>query len=117
MLRDGFGRGGFGRRRFGLPLIRMSGMSGMSGMGSPLLTGLMAGGIGYLLGSNANQPATLQGQPVMQVPACQPPAYEPPPTSSGNMEQLAQFMLGVLHDSGALTDEEFVREKNRLLNR
>src|SRR5689334_11980800 len=118
MLRDGFGRGGFGRRRFGVPLI---GTGGMSGTGSPLLTGLMTGGIGYLLGSNTNQPAVPHGQPVIQVPVYQPPvyqppAYQPPPTSGGNIKQLTQFMLGVLHDSGVLTDEEFVREENHLLN-
>jgi hypothetical protein len=50
----GFGRGGFGTRRGGRPLIGMGGMGMGMGMG-PLLTGLMGGGLGYLLGSNTNE--------------------------------------------------------------
>ncbi len=40
----------------------------MGGFGSPLLTSLLAGGVGYALGSNAAQ----QNQ--------QPPAYQPYPS-------------------------------------
>jgi hypothetical protein len=107
----GFGRGGFGMRRGGMGLFGMGGM-GM-GMGCPLLTGLMGGGLGYLLGSNnANRQA---GQQVQQAaPANQstqaPQAY---PASSDNLAQLK--LLGDLRDSGVLTDEEFTREKNRIL--
>jgi Short C-terminal domain len=92
-------------RRGGFPLLGM----GMGfGMG-PLMTGLMAGGLGYVLGSNSNQqpqypqqgyPAPVQGQPAA-------------PTSVDTLAQLK--LLGELHDKGVLTDDEFTREKNRLL--
>ena len=97
-MRGGFG-GGFGMRRGGFPLLGM----GMGfGMG-PLFTGLLAGGLGYLLGSNNNQgqnPQTMQGQPA----------------AAPSADTLAQLkLLGELHDKGVLTDDEFTREKNRLL--
>jgi hypothetical protein len=109
-------------RRGGMPLLGMGGM----GMGSPLMTGLMAGGIGYLLGSNANQQATPQVQQVMPVPTypypqpqwSPPPPASPAPVSSADGGTLAQLkLLGDLHASGVLTDEEFVREKNRIMGR
>jgi hypothetical protein len=113
----GFGRGGFGMRRGGMPLLG-SGM-GM-GMGSPLLTGLMTGGIGYLLGRNSNQQASPQVQQVnpaaMYQPAQGTQQILPGSPSSADSERLAQLkLLGELHDSGVLTDEEFAREKDRIL--
>ena len=74
MPRGGFGRGfgggfglGFGMRRMGAP---MGGMGwGMGGMGSPLINTLMAGGLGYMLGSNSAQQ---QVQQPMAVPQYQP---------------------------------------------
>jgi membrane protease subunit (stomatin/prohibitin family) len=93
-------------------LFGMGGMGMGMGMGSPLLTGLMGGGLGYLLGSNsANQQANQQVQQV--APTYQQPQAAPP--SADNLAQLK--LLGELHDSGVLTDEEFTREKNRILNR
>jgi len=90
---------------------------GMGSSGSPLLTSLLAGGVGYALGSNAAQ----QNQP-------QPPAYQPypypyspqaapapsPGTESGQLAQLQ--LLGELRDSGVLTDDEFERQKQRILS-
>jgi hypothetical protein len=58
-FRGGGFRGGYGMRRGGMPLLGM----GM-GMGSPLLSGLMTGGIGYLLGRSSNQPVDQQVQQV-----------------------------------------------------
>jgi putative oligomerization/nucleic acid binding protein len=116
----GFGRGGFRMRRSGRPIIVNSGMGGMGGIGSPLMTGLMTGGIGYLLGKSTNQQGNLQAQQMMpppyyqqsQAPQQPSPAY---PSSTDN-ERLAQLkLLGELHDSGVLTDEEFASEKRRLL--
>ena len=46
-------------------------------MGSPLLTGLMAGGLGYMLGSNAGQQAAPQVQQVMPAPTYQLPQAGP----------------------------------------
>lgn len=102
-----FGRRGFGfrpgMRRLGAPIIMPV---GGWGMGSPLLTGLLAGGVGYALGSNAAQ----QNQP-------QPPPAPPPPQSlAGESGRLAQLqLLDELHNSGTLTNEEFEREKQRIL--
>jgi len=114
----GFGGRGFGMRRFGAPLMPM----GMGiGMGSPLLTTLMAGGLGYALGSNAAQQGTPQAQ---QAPPYQPYPYQAPPASpqgpvsvySADSGRLAQLkLLGELHESGILTDDEFEREKQRIL--
>jgi membrane protease subunit (stomatin/prohibitin family) len=103
----------------------MMGM-GMGMMGSPLMTGLMAGGLGYMLGSSAAN----QRYPVQQAAPAYPayPTYPAPqptqapqpaatPSSSpdaGKLEQLK--MLGELHDRGVLTDGEFDSEKRRLLN-
>jgi len=103
-FRGGFRGGGFGMRRMGFPLFGM----GMGlGMG-PLMTGLMAGGLGYVLGSNNSnqQQYPQQGQPA-------PVQGQPAPTSVDTLAQLK--LLGELHDKGVLTDDEFTREKNRLL--
>jgi hypothetical protein len=109
----GFRRGGFGRGGFG--------MGGMGMGGSPLLTGLMLGGLGYLLGSNTNQQVTPQVQQVAPAPTYQPPQVPqaaPASTSSADSGILAQLkLLGELHASGVLTDDEFTREKNRILGR
>lgn len=56
----GFGGWGPGMRRRGFPLLMpMSGGWGWGG-GSPLLTTLMAGGLGYMMGSNSGQQAAPQ---------------------------------------------------------
>ena len=99
-------------RRYGPPMI----MGGM-GMGSPLMTGLMAGGLGYLLGSGSNQQAE-PPYPMPMYPPPQMPQAAPVSTSGTDNGVLAQLkLLGDLHDSGVLTDDEFAREKNRLLDR
>jgi hypothetical protein len=116
MPRGGFGGRGFGMRRFGAPLMPMG--MGM-GMGSPLLTTLMAGGLGYALGSSSAQQAAPQAQ---QAPPYQPYPYQASPAPpqgqvpSADTGRLAQFkLLGELHDSGILTNDEFEREKQRIL--
>ena len=103
-FRGGFRGGGFGMRRMGFPLLGM----GMGfGMG-PLMTGLMAGGLGYVLGSNSNQPQ----YPQQGMPA----PVQGQPAASTSVDTLAQLkLLGELHDKGVLTDDEFTREKNHLL--
>jgi len=125
MPRGGFGRGGFGRgfgmRRFGAPLVypRM-GMGGW-GMGSPLLTTLLAGGVGYALGSSSAQQQQAPPQ-AQQAPPYQPYPYQAPPAPpqgqapAADTGRLAQLkLLGELHESGILTDDEFEREKQRIL--
>jgi hypothetical protein len=119
MPRGGFGPC-FGMRRFGAPLVYpMDGWGGM-GMGSPLLTTLMGGGLGYALGSNSAQQAAPQQAPYpyqpypypYQAPAVttQAPAYS---ADSGKLAQLK--LLEELHNSGTLTDDEFESEKQRIL--
>jgi Short C-terminal domain len=126
MPRGGFGRGfgrGFGMRRFGAPLVYPM---GGYGMGSPLLNTLMAGGLGYMIGSSSAQQAAPQAQPMVAPPyqpyPYQPYPYQPPPapaqapTSGADSGKLAQLkLLGELHDSGTLTDDEFESEKQRIL--
>ncbi len=95
----------------------MLGMGGM-GMGSPLLTGLMGGGLGYLFGSSrGNQ----QQEPVAAQPVGPPapPAPAPAqPEGATRQDDLAQLkLLGELHESGVLDDDEFAREKRRILDR
>jgi len=90
------------------------------GMGSPLLTGIMAGGLGYMLGSNNNNQNQAQqappAYPAQYTPAAPVPPAGQPPTGDGGM--LAQLtLLGQLHESGTLTDEEFTTEKQRILSR
>ena len=103
----GFRRGGWGWGGYG--------MGGWGMGGSPLMTGLMAGGLGYLLGSNSgNQP------PTQPVPMAYPPypGYPPPsgPAPSADNSVMTQLqMLSNMHNAGTLTDEEFARAKQRLL--
>lgn len=121
MPRGGFGHRGFGRgfgmRRFGPPLVMPMGGWGM-GMGSPLLTSLLAGGVGYALGSNAAQqnaepPSYPQPYPYPYPAPSTAPQPQMPGADSGTLAQLK--LLGELHASGTLTDDEFESEKQRIL--
>lgn len=110
----GFGGRGFGMRRMGMPLLY--GMGG-GGMGSPLLTTLMAGGLGYMAGSNSAQQAAPSPAYPPQYPYQGAPAPSDPAVPTDN-DRLAQLqLLGRLHNSGVLTDDEFEREKQHLLHR
>jgi hypothetical protein len=98
----------------------MGGGMGGSGLGSPLLTSLLAGGVGYALGSSNAQNAP-QGQAPPPYPAAAP-SYPVPvappaaPAPGSDTARLAQLqLLGDLRASGVLTDDEFEREKQRLL--
>ncbi len=110
-------------RRFGAPLVypRM-GMGGW-GFGSPLLTTLLAGGVGYALGSSSSQQQQVpqQAQQVSPYPQYQP--YQAPPAppqqqavlaDTGRLAQLK--LLADLHEKGVLTDDEFEREKQSILS-
>ncbi len=110
-FRGGYGRG-FGMRRYGVPLFGGMGMG--FGLG-PLLSGLLTGGLGYLIGRESSNPQMLPQQQYPQYPPQQAPSAPASPTDESKLAQLK--LLGELHDSGVLTDEEFVREKQRLLNR
>lgn len=103
-------------RRFGVPLVYP--MEGW-GMGSPLLNTLMAGGLGYMLGSNSAQQQAAPPYAPYQYqlyPYQAPPTPAPAQTSGADSGKLAQLkLLGELHASGTLTDDEFESEKQRIL--
>ncbi len=129
-----FGGGCCGGRRIGYPLF--GGGFGLGGLGmGGLLSDLLSGGVGYLIGKNRAQnqqqqaaqyqqpyqqpaPPYQQYPPQYQQPA---PSYQPSPSqgSVGNTQdnRLAQLrQLGQLREQGVLTDEEFQAEKQRILN-
>jgi hypothetical protein len=93
------------------------------GLGSPLLSALLSGGLGYAIGSNTGQrPTPDQPQPPQQPQPAPAPAPQPtaapaatatPATESEKLPQLK--LLDELHRSGALTDEEFAAEKRKVL--
>ncbi|MGP8060792.1 MAG: SHOCT domain-containing protein [Acidimicrobiales bacterium] len=85
----------------------------------PLLRAAAVGGVAYMgakAGTNkamaANQaPAQEAPQPApAPAPAAPAPGVAAAPDRIAQLQQLAQ-----LHDSGALTDEEFAQEKARIL--
>jgi hypothetical protein len=93
---------------------------------SPLLRMAAIGGVAYMgskAGANrANANAQAQGQaaPAQAAPPPPPPAAAPAPAAadatSGATDRISQLKeLAELHDSGALTQEEFDKEKTRIL--
>jgi Short C-terminal domain len=105
-------------RRFGAPLIMpMGGYGwGMGGYGSPLLTSLLAGGVGYAMGSSSAQQSQQQPPPYpYPYPYQAPPDAQGQPAGAGSGKLAQLQLLGELHGSGTLTDEEFEREKQRIL--
>ena len=96
----------------------------MGGVGSPLVNTLLAGGIGYALGSSSAQQGAQQPPPPQPYPYPYPYPYQAPPSapqgpgSGADSGMLAQLqLLGELRDSGVLTEDEFEREKQRILGR
>jgi hypothetical protein len=88
---------------------------------SPLLRMAAVGGVAYMgskAGTNramAQQNQTQQAQAPAQPSAPPPPPAAPDATSSGS-DRIAQLKeLAGLRDSGALTQEEFDKEKARIL--
>ena len=92
------------------PLLRMAAIGGVAYMGSKA-------------GANrANAQAQAQQAQAQTAPAqAAPPPPPPPPAAaasatSGATDRIAQLKeLAELHDSGALTQEEFDKEKARIL--
>jgi hypothetical protein len=133
MFGSGFGFGGFGQGLGGFG-------SGLGGGG--LLGDLLSGGIGYLAGKHTAQNQQQQMGQYQQYPPQYQQQYQPPaqpyqqqyqpqyqqPTPSyqapdSQVQQantqnasLAQLrLLGQLRQSGVLTDDEFQREKQKIL--
>jgi len=98
----GFGRG-FGMRRPGIGIFPAGGFG--FGMGSPLMTGIF----GYLLGSSRSG--------YQQQPQQPPENKETEEKADKTEEKLVKLkLLAELHDKGVLTDEEFIKEKGKILN-
>jgi len=74
-------------------------------------TMLVAGGMAYAAGrAGRGGQGDQAAEPQQEVPAAPPP---PAPTEDLEVEELQK--LAQLHDSGALTDEEFAAEKAKIL--
>ncbi|HWF22208.1 MAG TPA: SHOCT domain-containing protein [Acidimicrobiales bacterium] len=92
---------------------------------SPLLRMAAIGGVAYMgskAGANKANAQAQQAQaqqPAAETPPPPPPAATPPPpdgATSGATDRISQLKeLAELHDSGALTQEEFDKEKTRIL--
>lgn len=119
----GWGWGGPFVRRAGFPLF--GGGYGMGG-GGGLLGDLMAGGLGYMVGRQQGQNQQYQQYPPQyqqqyQQPAQQyqqpAPQYQQPAQGNAQSGQIAQLkLLGQLHEQGVLTNDEFEREKQKILS-
>jgi len=92
------------------PLLRMAAIGGVAYMGSKA-------GANRANAQNQAQQAQAQTAPAQAAP---PPPPPPPAAAasatSGATDRIAQLKeLAELHDSGALTQEEFDKEKARIL--
>jgi hypothetical protein len=91
----------------------------------PLLRAAAIGGGAYAYGKHRErvqqdrmEDAYAQGQQSMAPPPqAAPPPAAPPPASTGITAEDTQRLseLGKLHEQGILTDEEFSREKAKIL--
>ena len=113
-------RGGGHRRQSGSSMVSNTSSVGSAGMasplGSPLLTGLMGGGLGYLLGSNRADKNDQQDQDQQDQQAPPAPAATPATATSRIDDGLNQLKrLGELHESGVLTDEEFALATKKII--
>ena len=84
-------------------------------MGGGLLGDLLAGGVGYFLGSRMSAQRNQQyTTPYQQY---QTPYQQYPQPSGPSSNVLAQLKaLGQLRESGILTEEEFQGQKQKILN-
>jgi Short C-terminal domain len=94
----------FVRRR---PLLRMAAVGGVAYMGAKAGTNK----------ANQAQAAQAQGDPAAATPAAPAPAAAPaaPAPTAGDDTIARLTQLASLHDSGALTDEEFTAAKAQVL--
>jgi uncharacterized membrane protein YebE (DUF533 family) len=81
----------------------------------PLMRAAAVGGVAYLGAKAGTRSANAQQQQTeAQAPPPPPPA--PAQVTDSATDRIAQIkQLAELHDSGALTDEEFAREKQKIL--
>jgi Short C-terminal domain len=80
----------------------------------PLLRAAAVGGVAYM-GAKAGTNRAMQGSTAAQQPEAAPPPAPaaPVPAATDRIAQLQQ--LASLHQSGALTDEEFAAAKAQVL--
>jgi len=84
----------------------------------PLLRVAAVGGVAYMGAKAGTNKAMQKGAGGQPAPAAAPPA--PPPAAAASVsdasDRISQLQqLASLHDSGALTDEEFAGEKAKIL--
>ncbi len=80
----------------------------------PLLRTAAIGGVAYMGAKAGTNKAMQQGGAAPQPEPA--PAPAPAPVSDAATDRIAQLtQLASLHDSGALTDEEFAAEKAKIL--
>ncbi len=102
----------FVRRR---PLLRMAAVGGVAYMGAKAGTN-KAMQAQQAQGQAQGQGATPAAAPAAPAPAAAPPAAPAPPAAAGGNDPVAQLQqLAQLHQSGALSDEEFAQAKSRIL--
>ena len=107
----------FVRRR---PLLRMAAVGGVAYMGAKAGTN-KAMQAQQAQGQAQGQGATPAAPPAAPAPAAAPPAAAPPAApapaaAAGGNDPVAQLQqLAQLHQSGALSDEEFAQAKSRIL--
>jgi hypothetical protein len=86
----------------------------------PLLRAAAVGGVAYM-GAKAGTNRAMANAQGQEAPAAPEPAPAPAPAAApaggDQSDRIAQLtQLAQLHDSGALTDEEFAAEKAKILN-
>jgi len=84
----------------------------------PLLRAAAVGGVAYMGAKAGSNRAMSQQQAAAPAPAQAPPPPAPAPAApvSAASDRIAQLQqLASLHDSGALTDEEFTTAKAQVL--
>ncbi len=74
------------------------------------------GGVAYMGSKAGAKKANEQAAEQQAYQAPPPPPPAPAPVADNSADRMAELkQLGELHDSGVLTDEEFTREKMRIL--
>jgi hypothetical protein len=81
----------------------------------PLLRAAAVGGVAYM-GARAGTNRAMEQQGAAPQPAPAPAPAPPAPAASAATDRISQLQqLASLHDSGALTDEEFAAAKAQVL--
>ena len=80
-------------------------------------TMMVAGGVAYERGRAQGQQDQSPAEPQDAEPAAPPPPPAPPPPAPGASDAASELeRLASLHQSGALTDDEFAAAKQQILS-